>query len=73
MPVMLVYGDSDVYRPEHIVKFCSCSAAGGGLPIGGQGSLPVRSDVRCEGTCVSSCEKSARPQGFESPDHLVRS
>ena len=21
MPVMLIYGDSDMYRPEHIVKF----------------------------------------------------
>jgi pimeloyl-ACP methyl ester carboxylesterase len=21
MPVILIYGDSDMYRPEHIVKF----------------------------------------------------
>lgn len=29
MPVMLVYGDSDMYRPEHIVKFYQL--LGGGL------------------------------------------
>lgn len=29
MPVMLVYGDSDIYRPEHIVKFYQL--LGGGL------------------------------------------
>lgn len=28
MPVMLVYGDSDMLRPEHIVPSTSCSAAG---------------------------------------------
>jgi len=27
MPVMLIYGDSDMIRPEHAVKFYSCSAA----------------------------------------------
>jgi hypothetical protein len=29
MPVMLVYGDGDMYRPEHIVKFYQL--LGGGL------------------------------------------
>jgi pimeloyl-ACP methyl ester carboxylesterase len=29
MPVMLVYGDSDMFRPEHIVKFYQL--LGGGL------------------------------------------
>jgi pimeloyl-ACP methyl ester carboxylesterase len=29
MPVMLVFGDSDMYRPEHIVKFYQL--LGGGL------------------------------------------
>jgi pimeloyl-ACP methyl ester carboxylesterase len=29
MPVMLVYGDSDMYRPEHIVRFYQL--LGGGL------------------------------------------
>ncbi len=33
MPVMLVYGDSDMYRPEHIVKFYQL--LGGGLQDGG--------------------------------------
>lgn len=35
MPVMLVYGDSDVYRPEHIVKFYQL--LGGGLRDPGWG------------------------------------
>jgi hypothetical protein len=29
MPVMLVYGDSDMYRPEHVVEFYKL--LGGGL------------------------------------------
>jgi pimeloyl-ACP methyl ester carboxylesterase len=33
MPVMLVYGDSDMYRPEHIVKFYQL--LGGGLKDAG--------------------------------------
>ena len=33
MPVMLVYGDSDMYRPEHIVKFYQL--LGGGLQDAG--------------------------------------
>ncbi|HVE53137.1 MAG TPA: alpha/beta hydrolase [Ramlibacter sp.] len=35
MPVMLVYGDSDMYRPEHIVKFYQL--LGGGLKDAGWG------------------------------------
>jgi hypothetical protein len=35
MPVMLVYGDSDVYRPEHVVKFYQL--LGGGLRDAGWG------------------------------------
>lgn len=35
MPVMLVYGDSDMYRPEHIVKFYQL--LGGGLRDAGWG------------------------------------
>jgi hypothetical protein len=33
MPVMLVYGDSDMFRPEHIVKFYQL--LGGGLKDAG--------------------------------------
>lgn len=33
MPVMLVYGDSDMYRPEHIVEFYQL--LGGGLKDAG--------------------------------------
>jgi pimeloyl-ACP methyl ester carboxylesterase len=33
MPVMLVYGDSDMFRPEHVVKFYQL--LGGGLNDGG--------------------------------------
>ena len=33
MPVMLVYGDSDMYRPEHVVKFYQL--LGGGLKDAG--------------------------------------
>src|SRR5260370_10291166 len=33
MPVMLIYGDSDMYRPEHIVKFYQL--LGGGLKDAG--------------------------------------
>src|SRR2546425_10609290 len=33
MPVMLVFGDSDMYRPEHIVKFYQL--LGGGLKDAG--------------------------------------
>ena len=33
MPVMLVYGDSDMYRPEHIVEFYHL--LGGGLKDAG--------------------------------------
>jgi pimeloyl-ACP methyl ester carboxylesterase len=35
MPVMLIYGDSDMYRPEHIVKFYQL--LGGGLKDAGWG------------------------------------
>jgi pimeloyl-ACP methyl ester carboxylesterase len=35
MPVMLVFGDSDMYRPEHIVKFYQL--LGGGLKDAGWG------------------------------------
>jgi pimeloyl-ACP methyl ester carboxylesterase len=35
MPVMLVYGDSDMYRPEHIVRFYQL--LGGGLKDAGWG------------------------------------
>jgi pimeloyl-ACP methyl ester carboxylesterase len=35
MPVMLVYGDSDMYRPEHVVKFYQL--LGGGLKDAGWG------------------------------------
>ena len=35
MPVMLVYGDSDMYRPEHIIKFYQL--LGGGLKDAGWG------------------------------------
>jgi hypothetical protein len=35
MPVMLIYGDSDMYRPEHIVKFYQL--LGGGLRDAGWG------------------------------------
>jgi len=33
MPVMLIYGDSDMFRPEHIVKFYQL--LGGGLKDAG--------------------------------------
>ena len=33
MPVMLVFGDSDMYRPEHVVKFYQL--LGGGLKDAG--------------------------------------
>jgi pimeloyl-ACP methyl ester carboxylesterase len=33
MPVILIFGDSDMYRPEHIVKFCQL--LGGGLKDAG--------------------------------------
>jgi pimeloyl-ACP methyl ester carboxylesterase len=35
MPVMLVYGDSDMFRPEHIVEFYQL--LGGGLKDAGWG------------------------------------
>jgi len=35
MPVMLVYGDSDMFRPEHMVKFYQL--LGGGLMDAGWG------------------------------------
>jgi hypothetical protein len=35
MPVMLVYGDSDMFRPEHIVQFYQL--LGGGLRDAGWG------------------------------------
>jgi hypothetical protein len=35
MPVLLVYGDSDMFRPEHIVKFYQL--LGGGLRDAGWG------------------------------------
>jgi pimeloyl-ACP methyl ester carboxylesterase len=35
MPVMLVYGDSDMFRPEHIVEFYHL--LGGGLKDAGWG------------------------------------
>lgn len=35
MPVMLIYGDSDMYRPEHVVKFYQL--LGGGLKDAGWG------------------------------------
>jgi pimeloyl-ACP methyl ester carboxylesterase len=33
MPTMLIYGDSDMYRPEHVVKFYQL--LGGGLKDAG--------------------------------------
>jgi hypothetical protein len=29
MPVMLIYSDSDMFRPEHIVRFYQLGCAGG--------------------------------------------
>src|SRR5438309_8737883 len=50
MPVMLIYGDSDMFRPEHIVKFYQL--LGGGLKDAGwqrehmsQNRLAMRPDV----------------------------
>src|SRR5436309_7158388 len=46
MPVMLIYGDSDMFRPEHIVKFYQflgggVQGAGGGAGVGAQNRLVI--------------------------------
>ena len=45
MPVMLIFGDSDMFRPEHIVEFYHLLGGGLGTPAG----------------CASTCRGTASP------------
>jgi len=79
MPVMLVYGDSDMIRPEHIVQFYQL--LGGGLKDAGwmrstcrgTGSRSARSDALRDVRGAQMAKPSSFSRRQERCEELVRS
>ncbi len=80
MPTMLVYGDSDMIRPEHIVKFYQL--LGGGLKDAGwqrehmsQNRLAILPNMTHYEMCVGAADgrdRAAVPQRLPAREDLGR-
>ena len=47
MPVLLVYGDSDIYHPEHVMKFYQSLGGGSRMLVGGVSTCQATASLSC--------------------------